>query len=44
VLNPNLFKHEAARQAALAIVAGIVIHLILTIPVSVSAFAQDHPS
>ncbi|KAI9653465.1 MAG: hypothetical protein M1831_006013 [Alyxoria varia] len=31
--NPNLFKHSHYRQAALAVLAGLAIHLILQIPV-----------
>lgn len=31
--NPNLFKYEHFRQAALAVAAGVVIQLIIQIPV-----------
>lgn len=34
--NPELFKSEHYRQAALAVVAGIAIRVIIAIPVSVS--------
>lgn len=31
--NPELFKHEHFRQAAIAIAAGVAIHIIVQIPV-----------
>ena len=32
--NPELFKYEACRQAALAVCAGIAVRLFVTVPVS----------
>jgi hypothetical protein len=33
--NPQLFKHEHFRQAALAVAIGVAIHLVVQIPVGV---------
>ncbi|KAJ6160630.1 hypothetical protein N7470_004026 [Penicillium chermesinum] len=37
--NPELFKHEHFRQAAIAVAVGVVIHLIVQIPIIILKFA-----